>query len=109
MIVNVQFTYKESGDGFLATLNYKQQKISSGEVTSEGINEGISEGISEGINLLLEHMRNKPGSRIPQLAKSLGIPAKTIERWIADLKMKDRIEYRGSKKTGGYYIKGAGK
>ncbi len=102
------FEYEESGDGFLVTLRYQKQKISSVSVPPEG----ISEGISEGINQLLEHIRSAPGRRIPQLADRLGIPAKTIERWIADLKRQGRIEYRGSKKAGGYYMvnaKGQGK
>jgi len=72
------FEYEESGDGFLVTLRYQKQKISSVSVPPEGI--------SEGINLLLEHIWSAPGRRIPQMADSLGIPAKTIERWIADLK-----------------------
>jgi ATP-dependent DNA helicase RecG len=98
------FEYEESGDGFLVTLRYLKQKISSVSVPPEGI--------SEGINLLLEHIRSAPGRRIPQMADRLGIPAKTIERWIADLKRQGRIEYRGSKKAGGYYMvnaKGQGK
>ena len=94
------FEYEESGDGFLVTLRYQKQKISLVSVPPEG----ISEGISEGINLLLEHIRSAPGRRIPQMAGRLGIPAKTIERWIADLKRQGRIEYRGSKKAGGYYM-----
>lgn len=93
------FEYEESGDGFLVTLKYHKQKISSVSVPPEG----ISEGINEGINLLLKHIRNVPGKRIPQISKHLGIPAKTIERWIADLRHQGRIEYRGSKKAGGYY------
>jgi ATP-dependent DNA helicase RecG len=98
------FEYEESGDGFLVTLRYRKQKISSVSVPPEGI--------SEGINLLLEHIRSAPGRRIPQIAGRLGIPVKTIERWIADLKRQRRIEYRGSKKAGGYYMinaKGQGK
>jgi len=98
------FEYEESGDGFLVTLRYRKQKISSVSVPTEGITEGISEGISEGINLLLEHIRKAPGKRIPQLSEYLGTPSKTIERWIADLRRQGRIEYRGSKKAGGYYI-----
>jgi len=102
------FEYEESGDGFLVTLRYQKQKISSVSVSPEGITEGISEGITEGItegiNLLLEHIQSAQGRRIPQMADRLGIPAKTIERWIADLKRQGRIEYRGSKKAGGYYI-----
>ncbi|MEA2039593.1 MAG: hypothetical protein U9N82_07140 [Thermodesulfobacteriota bacterium] len=97
------FEYEESGDGFLVTLRYQKQKISSVSVSTEGISEGITGGISEGINLLLEHIQSAPGRRIPQLADHLGIPAKTIERWIADLKRQGCVEYRGSKKSGGYY------
>ena len=74
---------------------YQRQKVSSTPVPHEGISEGIS--------LLLEHIRNVPGKRIPQLSVGLGLPAKTIERWIANLKRQGCIEYRGSKKAGGYY------
>lgn len=95
----MEFMYEESGDGFLVTLSYQQQKTSSSLVSPKG----ITEGITEGINRLLEYIRNTPGKRIPQFVDSLRIPAKTIERWIADLKRQGRIEYRGSKKTGGYF------
>ena len=99
----MEFLYEESGDGFLVSLRYQKQKISS-SVVREGINEGINGGINEGINALLEYILNAPGKRIPQLAQGLGIPAKTIERWVADLKRQGRIEYRGSKKGGGYFL-----
>lgn len=92
----MQFKYEESGDGFLASLSYRQQKISSISISPEGINEGINE--------LYEHIRSKPGNRIPQLASSLGVPTKTVERRAAALKQQGLIEYRGSKKTGGYYV-----
>ena len=91
----MEFLYEESGDGFLVSLRYQKQKISSSVVR---------EGINEGINALLEYILNAPGKRIPQLAQGLGIPAKTIERWVADLKRQGRIEYRGSKKGGGYFL-----
>jgi ATP-dependent DNA helicase RecG len=94
----MEFLYEESGDGFLVSLRYHQQKISLAV-----FDEGISEGISEGINTLLTHIRNAPGKRIPQLADSLGTPPKTIERWIAGLRRQGLIEYRGSKKSGGYF------
>src|SRR3990170_4838540 len=91
----MELAYEESGDGFLVSLRYQRQKVSSTPVPPEGISEGIS--------LLLEHIRNVPGKRVPQLAVSLGLPAKTIERWIANLKRQGCVEYRGSKKAGGYY------
>jgi hypothetical protein len=43
----MELDYEESGDGFLATLTYLQQKVSS-VVYAEGINEGIKEGINLG-------------------------------------------------------------
>ena len=100
----MSFEYEESGDGFLVALSYMNQKISSVPGPYEGISAGISEGISEGISMLLEHIQEVPGKRIPQLSEYLGTPSKTIERWIADLKRQGRIEYRGSKKAGGYYV-----
>lgn len=99
----MEFLYEESGDGILVSLRYQKQKISS-LALSEGINEGTTKGISEGINSLLEHILSSPGKRVPQLAATLGLPAKTVERWVADLKRQGRIEYRGSKKAGGYYV-----
>ena len=94
----MEFSYQESGEGFLVRLQYQQQKIS-----SFNTREGITEGITEGGGLLLEEIRNMPGRRIPQLTERLKIPQKTIERWIAELKRQGLIEYRGSKRTGGYY------
>ena len=35
------------------------------------------------------------------LSKKLEIPLRTTQRWIKELKDKNKIEYRGSKKTGG--------
>ena len=99
------FDYEECGDGFLVSLRYQKQKISSTSIVPEGISEGISEGINEGINELLGFIRNEPGRRIPQLSKELRIPAKTIERWIRGLKSRGLVEYRGSNRTGGYFAK----
>ncbi len=39
------------------------------------------------------------------IEKKLNIPAKTLERWIKQLKTENKIEYKGSKKTGGYYAR----
>lgn len=90
------FSYKESGDGFLASLSYREQKISTAIKSNEGI--------SEGIKLLLQYIKKTPGQRIPQLATGLNIPAKTIERWISELRKEQLVEFRGSKKAGGYYF-----
>jgi ATP-dependent DNA helicase RecG len=74
------------------------------EGTNEGINEGINEGTNEGINRLYAYMKNHEGLRVNQISEALNIPSKTLERWISSLKSDNKIEYHGSKKTGGYFV-----
>lgn len=64
-----------------------------------------NEGINEGINTLYEFIKKNPSKRVSQIEKELKIPSKTLERWIRVLKDNNKIEYKGSKKTGGYYLK----
>jgi ATP-dependent DNA helicase RecG len=92
-------------DGFIVTLAYQQQKIASAPASPEGVTEGVTGGVTEGVTLLLENIRKAPGKRIPRHSGDLGVPEKTIERWIALLKRENRIEYRGSSRTGGYFAK----
>jgi len=54
--------------------------------------------------LELNYIKNNPGKHTNDLARSINIPEKTVERWIKELKEKSKIEYKGSKRTGGYYI-----
>ena len=66
----------------------------------EGINEGLNEGIKFDVfRLILE----RPGCRVPFLAKALSVSRATVERAVAALIIIGKIEHRGSKKTGGYY------
>ena len=62
-----------------------------------------SERINEGIKSILEFIQSNLGQRVSQISQSTGIPAKTLERWIKQLKEQNKIEFRGSKKTGGYW------
>jgi ATP-dependent DNA helicase RecG len=61
-------------------------------------------GINDGINSLLELIRKHPGERLPFYSQRL--PAKSlrnIERWMAELKREGKVEFKGSKKAGGYF------
>ena len=91
--------FEEVGRQFVVT--FKRKGVSG----AVGVNEGVSEGVFEGVNSLLESIRKNPGKRVPQLAKILSIPAKTIERWIKQLKEEEKIEFRGSPKKGGYWVR----
>ena len=59
---------------------------------------------SEGIKKLYNYIKENPNRRISQISKELQIPSKTLERWIKQLREENKIEYRGSKKTGGYWV-----
>lgn len=89
------FTFNESGDGFLVALEYSQQNIP----WSLQSNQGISEGLNEGENKLFDTIKKNPGIRIPEMAEILLSPKKTVERWISKLNKLNFIEYRGSKKN----------
>ena len=72
------------------------------------LDEGIIRPI-EGINapqrVVLACLTAHPGYNVPQISDSTGIPAKSIERHVSALIARNIIEHRGSKKTGGYYVK----
>jgi ATP-dependent DNA helicase RecG len=61
-------------------------------------------GTSGGINALRNYIETSPGKRTNEIAQSLSIPAKTIEKHLAKLVKSGKIQFRGSKKTGGYYV-----
>ena len=42
--------------------------------------------------------------RTPEISRMLGVPPKTLERWLKELKARNRIVYKGPDKTGGYYV-----
>ena len=63
----------------------------------------INDAISEAIN---ESIKCSPGINKPKLVKLLGKSKATVERAISELISSSRIEHRGSKKTGGYFLKG---
>ncbi len=71
----------------------------------EGISKGVNEGVFEGVNSLIGHIRSNPGQRVPHFEKALKIPKKTLERWLKKLKKDDKVEFKGSPKSGGYWIK----
>ena len=69
----------------------------------EGIKGNFNEGINEGINQLLSVICSRPGARANKLATLIGKSRQTVERYVKTLKDCGQIEFRGSKKTGGYF------
>ena len=54
--------------------------------------------------LILNFISEHPGCSAAEIKKNRSISLSTVNRILADLKKEDRIEYVGSKKTGGYYL-----
>lgn len=65
-------------------------------------NEGINEGVNEGVFLVFEFIKNNPLCRVPAISKYTGIPSKSIERYIKQLREQNKIEFVGAPKNGGY-------
>ena len=95
---NKKFINEPVGMQFISVIN---------RIADEGVNEG--EGINEGINelesLILTFLEKKPGAKGYEIAEYIQKGAATTERYLRSLKDKELIEYKGSRKTGGYYKK----
>jgi ATP-dependent DNA helicase RecG len=64
-----------------------------------------SEEINEGIDSLYLLIKANPGLMAPALSAKLKTSKRTVENWLNRLKKSKKIEYRGSSRIGGYYIK----
>ena len=71
---------------------------------NEGINEGLSEGLKDSLIEILNVIDTEESIRASNITDILDKPYKTIERHIKLLRDIDAIEYKGSKRTGGYQI-----
>jgi len=70
-----------------------------------GANGGENGGENEGATQLLSLLSNSPGLKTKELSFLSKTPLRTVERWLKQLKDEGKIEFKGSPKTGGYYVK----
>ena len=93
---------------YLPNLNYEE--INNDQISGQ-INDQIKETISDLGLEVMKFIQKKPGTKVPMILSEL---SKTFENLTVDKirnvikrEIKNYIELRGSKKTGGYYIKEA--
>ena len=55
--------------------------------------------------MLFEIISKNSGLSAVEISIKSNIPLRTVQRQVKELKDKNLIEYKGSKKTGGYYAK----
>ncbi|NCO15045.1 MAG: hypothetical protein COZ36_01980 [Piscirickettsiaceae bacterium CG_4_10_14_3_um_filter_44_349] len=53
--------------------------------------------------LCSEHKEYVISKQLLRAGTSIGVPVKTLERWLKQLKDQNKIEFKGAPKTGGYY------
>ena len=66
---------------------------------------GLNGGLNESQRMTLEFIRQHEGCQVKQISSELNVPVDTIDKHISVLVNYSMIERRGSKKTGGYYVK----
>ena len=91
---NIKFINEPVGMQFISVID---------RIADEGVNE--DEGINELESLILTFLEKKPGAKGYEIAEYIQKGAATTERYLRSLKDKELIEYKGSRKTGGYYKK----
>lgn len=89
----VALVIEEIGDGVLLTF----QLIGAG---SKGLHGGVNGGVKD----ILKFLNDNPGAKTKDIVIALDVPQRTLERWLKQLKDKGKIEFRGSPKTGGYFL-----
>ena len=98
----MKMDFSEIQSGFLFTVSYTKQKISSVE-NEEGENVGVNVGVNVGIKTLLVFIENNPGTNVLTMVKQFNVTQRTIERWIKILREENKIEFKGVRKIGGYW------
>ena len=84
----------EEDDVFRITIPYKPTILPVG---------GINGTINGTIKLVYDAIIENAGASGPKLSELTGVSLRTLKRYVAELVEKRMVEYRGSKKTGGYY------
>ena len=97
----------EIPNGFLATISYTERKISQvtekvGEKGTEKVGEKVGEKITENQQKIIKNIDEYPHISASELAVSVGISKRKIEKNLSKLKTKGLIERIGPDK-GGYW------
>jgi len=100
------FQYEETGGGYLVELRYTEQRTETvpkdtGVPLNVLLNVPSNVPLNEKIVKLIEQ---QPGAQRKELVAQLDVTEKTVGRYISKLVSEGKIERRGSKKTGGYWV-----
>lgn len=69
------------------------------------LNDRLNDGLNPREKRVIQILEDTPGLRTNELSSMIGVSIPTLSRTLKNLIDLGLIEYRGAKKTGGYYIK----
>jgi ATP-dependent DNA helicase RecG len=119
--VNGALPVIEEGDVFKITIKYELGELvndgvigpinkpvdgalRTNDLINEPINNRVNEPLSEYEVSIISLLKVTPGMNREEISRSINRGRTSIYRYITSLKDKNLIEYRGSRKTRGYYI-----
>ena len=78
-------------------------------IINDGVNDGVSDGISDGVKneivSIIQLLARNEGLNADNIVEKLGNKSKpTIERYLKTARILDMVVYKGSAKTGGYFL-----
>jgi predicted transcriptional regulator len=107
-LLGLAISPKSRQNGEIQESNIKKVSKITYEGTTEGITEGVIEGITEGVKEsmveIVSVILTEQSIRASEIAEKLNKSYKTLERHISSLKKLNAIEYKGSKRAGGYEV-----
>ena len=83
--------------------NYSSDK-NDFEAMLDEVSESMNVKVKQKMVAILSAIDKSPGLRSTAISSFTGIPAKTIERYLSELKQFGLVVYKGSSNSGGYYI-----
>ena len=83
--------------------NYSSNK-NDFEAMLDEVSESMNVKVKQKMVAILSAIDKSPGLRSTAISTFTGIPAKTIERYLSELKQFGLVVYKGSSNSGGYYI-----
>ena len=66
--------------------------------------ESLNVSVKQRMSAILTAIHKNPGLRTTAISTNTGIPAKSVERYLSDLKKAGIVIYEGSANSGGYYV-----
>lgn len=87
----------EEGDVFKMTVWYD-------DAIGSTFNGGLNGGLNQNEERILEILRSEFGLNAVEISERMKKSVRTVERYLSSLVKQNLIEFKGAKKTGGYFL-----